>query len=460
MKKTKLTMKEYIAVASMLFGLFFGAGNLIFPVSMGQQAGSRMLPAAIGFCITGAGLPLLGVAAMGISESKSLFHMSSFVSRGFAYFFTCALYLTIGPLFAIPRTATVSFQVGVAPAVPETMKKLMLAAFSFLFFAAVLFFSLRPSKILTWVGKILNPVFLLFMAVLIVTAFLNPMGSAFQAEASGQYAEHSFFTGFLEGYNTMDALASLAFGIVLIEVIRELGVTDPVRVSACTVKSGVFSTLPMALIYFCLTLLGAQSVRKLGISTDGGTALYQIARHYFGRVGGAFLGVMITFACLKTAIGLVTSCSRAFSEMFPKFCSYKIFAVVFSLFSFAVSNVGLSAIIQFSLPVLMLLYPMTIVLIALCLMGRLFHYRKCVFLCTMTLTILAAVLDMLASLPDTVRNILPFGRHLMGFSQVLPLASLGMGWIIPSLLGFGVGIGIIFFGAKRSVPDTGGSKEN
>lgn len=449
MKKTKLTMKEYIAVASMLFGLFFGAGNLIFPVSMGQQAGSRMLPAAIGFCITGVGLPLLGVAAMGISESKSLFHMSSFVSRGFAYFFTCALYLTIGPLFAIPRTATVSFQVGIAPAAPENLRPMLLAVFSVLFFAAVLFFSLRPSKILTWVGKILNPLFLLFMAVLIITAFLNPMGSASQAEVSGQYAQHSFFTGFLEGYNTMDALASLAFGIVLIEVIRQLGVTDPVKVSACTVKSGFFSTIPMALIYFCLTLLGAQSVQKLGISTDGGTALYLIARHYFGSAGGVFLGIMITFACLKTAIGLVTSCSRAFSEMFPRLWSYKVFAILFSLFSFGVSNVGLSAIIQFSLPVLMLLYPMTIVLIALCLMGRLFHYRKCVFLCTMTLTILAAVLDMLVSLPDTIQNILPFGRHLMGLTQILPLSSLGMGWILPTLIGFGVGIGKVFYDRKH-----------
>lgn len=459
MNKTKLTMKEYIVVASMLFGLFFGAGNLIFPVSMGQQAGSRMLPAAVGFCITGVGLPLLGVAAMGISESRDLFHMSSFVSRGFAYFFTCALYLTIGPLFAIPRTATVSFQVGVAPGLPEGQRPLFLALFSLLFFAAVLFFSLRPSRILTWVGKILNPAFLLFMAILIVSAFLNPMGSVSQAGASGQYMAHSFFTGFLEGYNTMDALASLAFGIVLIEVIRDLGVTDPVKVSGCTVKSGVFSTLPMALIYICLTILGAQSVSKLGISADGGTALYQIAHHYFGRTGGAFLGLMITFACLKTAIGLVTSCSRAFSEMFPKLWSYKIYAILFSLFSFGVSNVGLEAIIRFSLPVLMLLYPMTIVLIALCLLGKLFRYRKCVFLCTMTLTILAAVLDMLASLPKTAANILPFGRHLMGLSQILPLASLGMGWIFPSLLGFALGLGIAFISGSRPGWKTGKREE-
>lgn len=449
MKKTKLTAREYLLVASMLFGMFFGAGNLIFPVSMGQQAGSRMLPAAIGFCITGVGLPLLGVAAMGISESKSLFHMSSFVSRGFAYFFTCALYLTIGPLFAIPRTATVSFQVGVAPSVPESSRGLLLAVFSLAFFGAVLFFSLRPSNILTWVGKILNPLFLAFMVLLIVIAFLNPMGKVSQTAPTGAYAESSFFTGFLEGYNTMDALASLAFGIVLIEVIRGLGVTDPLCVSVCTVKAGAFSTLPMALLYCCLTVLGAQSAAKLGICTDGGVALFYIAKHHFGSVGGVFLGILATFACLKTAIGLVTSCSRAFAEMFPRLCSYKVYAIVFSVFSFAVSNVGLSAIIKISLPVLMLLYPMIIVLILLCLLGRLFDYRKCVFLSTMSLTIFAAVLDLILHLPETVQSVMPFGRHLMGLGAILPLAALRMGWIVPAILGFVIGLVIRAFQKKK-----------
>ena len=440
MKKTRLTVQEYILVASMLFGLFFGAGNLIFPVSMGQQAGRNLVPAIIGFCITGVGLPLLGIASMGISESKSLFHMGSLVSRGFAYFFTCALYLTIGPLFAIPRTATVSFQVGLAPMIGQEQQALALGIFSLLFFSAVLFFSLRPSKILTWVGKILNPLFLLFLAVLAILAFLNPMGSPAQVEPVEAYASQSFFTGFLEGYNTMDALASLAFGIVLIEVIQGLGVADPVKVSSCTVKSGIFATLPMVLIYAGLTVIGAQSATSLGVCSDGGTALHYIAKHYFGGAGGSFLGLMITFACLKTAVGLVTSCSRAFSEMFPKFLSYRVYAIVFSVFSFAVSNVGLTSIISFSLPVLMLLYPMTIVLILLGLIGRLFHYRRSVFLCSMTMTILAAILDMVASLPETVQHAIPFGQHLLGIGQALPLSSIGLGWILPALIGFSVGL--------------------
>ena len=196
----KLSAKQYILLASMLFGMFFGAGNLIFPVSMGQQAGSNLWPAAIGFCLTGVGLPLLGIAAMGISRSEGLFDMCSKVSRPYSYFFTCLLYLSIGPLFAIPRTATVSFSVGILPLIPEGSSSLVLCIFSALFFAIVLFFSLRPSGIMTWIGKILNPLFLLFLGILTVTALLNPMGSLTSAAPSGNYVSQSFFQGFLDAF--------------------------------------------------------------------------------------------------------------------------------------------------------------------------------------------------------------------------------------------------------------------
>lgn len=148
--KRKLTAKEYTYVASMLFGLFFGAGNLIFPVHLGQMAGSNVWQAILGLLITGVGLPLLGVAALGISRSNGLFDLSSKVNRPYAMFFTCALYLTIGPFFAIPRCATTSFTVGLEQVLPQNgSNTLYLLLFSAAFFAAALFFALRPGKILT-----------------------------------------------------------------------------------------------------------------------------------------------------------------------------------------------------------------------------------------------------------------------------------------------------------------------
>ena len=158
----------------MLFGLFFGAGNLIFPVYMGQMAGRHIWQAAAGFLITGVGMPLMGVAALGISRSSGLYEMGLKVSHGFSLVFTCLLYLTIGPFFAIPRCATTSFTVGLEQVLPQGNEKLYLLLFSLAFFAAVLFFALRPGKILVWVGKVLNPCFLLFLAVLIVSADAAP----------------------------------------------------------------------------------------------------------------------------------------------------------------------------------------------------------------------------------------------------------------------------------------------
>lgn len=439
----KLKLKEYIILASMLFGLFFGAGNLIFPVSMGQQAGSNLWPAILGFCLTGVGLPLLGIAAMGISRSEGLFDMSRRVGRAYGFFFTCLLYLCIGPLFAIPRTATVSFSVGVLPLIPDSNSSLILCIFSALFFAVVLFFSLRPSGIMTWVGKILNPLFLLFLGILTVTALLNPMGDMYASTPTGNYAEMSFFQGFLEGYNTLDALASLAFGIILINSIRKLGITSPKSISGATLKAGTLSTILMAAIYGILTVVGAQSRVVYGISTDGGEALFRIGSHYFGTFGGVLLGVTVTLACLKTAIGLITSCSASFAELFPNGPGYRSYALVFCLASFGIANVGLSRIIELSLPVLMFLYPLTITLILLCLFGHLFHYDQRVFISVTVCTVLASILDFINALPDGAKDFLQ-ADVILSAARFLPLFSLGMGWVIPAIIGLGIGLCLHF----------------
>ena len=247
--KQKLSFKEYIYVASMLFGMFFGAGNLIFPVYMGQVAGRNMWAAVLGFLITGVGLPLLGVAALGISRSNGLFDLSHKVGRPYAFFFTCALYLTIGPFFAIPRCATTSFTVGLEQILPHDDKSwLYLLLFSLLFFAVTLVLSLRPGKILTYVGKVLTPCFLVFLAIMVFVTILHPTTSIGAVEPQGAYAAQPFFTGFLEGYNTMDALASLAFGIVVVQVIQGLGVEKAESVAMTTVRSGILSCLLMGVM--------------------------------------------------------------------------------------------------------------------------------------------------------------------------------------------------------------------
>ncbi len=445
--KQKLRPREYVFVASMLFGMFFGAGNLIFPVYMGQMAGRNVWAAVLGFLITGVGLPLLGVAALGMSRSSGLYDMSSKVGRPYALVFTCLLYLTIGPFFAIPRCATVSFTVGLEQILPES-GGLWLLLFSVAFFVAALLFSLFPGKILTWVGKILNPCFLVFLGVLVVVALVHPGAPVAEVEpALETYASQPFFTGFLEGYNTMDALASLAFGIIVVQVIRGLGVEEPGAVARNTVKAGVFSCLLMAVIYLAVTVVGTQSRGVLAAADNGGTALAQIAQHYLGAPGLLILAATVTLACLKTAVGLITSCAETFSGLFPRGPRYRVWAVLFSVVSLLFANLGLSAIIAYAVPVLMFLYPLAITLILLALFGRFFGHDRAVYGWVTGLTLVAALYDLFRTLPETAQAALHLGGVIDGMGAILPLSGLGLGWIAPALLG--LVIGLICHAAKR-----------
>lgn len=437
----------------MLFGLFFGAGNLIFPIYMGQLAGRELWLAAIGLIITGVGLPLLGVTAMGISRSDGLIELSGKVGRGYSVFFTCALYLTIGPFFAIPRCATVPFTVAIEPILGESGNhSLVLALFSVAFFAAVLAFSLFPGKILTWVGKILNPIFLVFLGVLVITALVKPMGEIGAVAPSGDYASNAFVAGFLEGYNTMDALASLAFGIIVIDVIRGLGVKEPGDVARSTIKAGFFSCLVMGLIYVAVAVVGAQSCGMLEVCRNGGEAFAIVAEHYFGKVGAVILAITFTFACLKTAVGLVTSCSETFVKLFPRSFSYRVWAIIFSVCAFLIANIGLDAIIGYSIPVLMFLYPLAITLILLGLFGNLFGHSRWVYGFVTGFTLVAALYDLLRTLPANVRGLLRLDAMLETVGGILPLSKYGLGWVVPAAIGLVIGLAVRWFceGAKKS----------
>lgn len=435
----KLSTKNYVLLASLLFGLFFGAGNLIFPALMGQMAGEHTAAATLGFVITGVGLPLLGIIAISLSRSEGLYDLGCKVSRPYSLFFTCLLYLTIGPFFAIPRTATVPYTVGVVPALHKD-SPVVLGIFSLCFFAVVLWFALRPSNILDNVGKYINPIFLVFLAVLLVMCFVNPMGSISSAKPTGEYVTHPFFRGFVEGYNTMDALASLAFGIIIINSVRNLGVKEPKNIAKSTAFAGVGCAVLMAVIYFALVFAGAQSRGIFKVQPDGGTLLNKIADHYMGGLGATFLAITITLACLKTAIGLVTACAETFGKMFPNKLSYKAWATLFTAVSFLFANFGLVKIIAYSIPVLMFLYPLTIAIILVSVIGGLFKYNPTVYRWTIGFTMIPAIFDGLKSLPEKTIASLHLEKALATVNEILPLSDIGMDWVVPSLIGFVLGL--------------------
>lgn len=441
MKQKALSFKQHILIAGTLFGMFFGAGNLIFPVHLGQLAGSNMLPAVLGFIVTAVGIPILGVAAIGNTHSDGLHALSSKVGSRYGYFFTALLYLTIGPFFAIPRCATTSFTTGFAPLLSSSIsEKTALLVFSLVFFSLVLFFSLYPGKITVWIGKFINPIFLIFLAILLAAALFQSGAPVSSIQPDASYQSNSFFHAFAEGYGTMDAIAGLAFGIIVIDIIKRMGITNDDAIAKDVLKSGLLTGLLMSLIYVLTILLGVRSRAFFPISENGGIALAQISNHYLGRYGSIVLAFTILFACLKTSIGLVTSCAEAFHRMFPKLLSYKAWAIGFTVFSFAVSNVGLSAIIEYAIPMLMLIYPPCITLILLALAGKLFGHDRKVYVSVTIFTWLASAFDFFKTLPSNVQDLLHLDWAVSFAEKYLPLYELNLGWLLPSLVGLVVGL--------------------
>lgn len=429
------------AVGLMLFALFFGAGNLIFPAFLGQQAGGNWLSAMSGFLLTGAGLPLLGVIAIGYSGSRDVQDLASRVTPWYGVAFAAVLYLAIGPLFATPRTATVTFEIGVTPFIGPEHKTVALAIFSAFFFGVTYWLSISPGKLVDRIGKVLTPALLATIAVLVGYAAFNPMGEL-QA-AQGGFADRPFVTGVLEGYQTMDALASLVFAIIVIDAARALGVRNRAQLLATTTVAGTVAAACLAVVYLLIGYMGATSVAGLGLQENGAAVLSKTAQHYFGMGGNVLLSAIVFLACLSTAVGLIISCSEYFNRLLPAI-SYKTFVVIFTLVSMAFANKGLSGIISISVPVLMLLYPLTVVIILLAFLNNWFGGSRVVYVCTIFATLVVGVLDAwkaaFSFAPETAALI----------NSIFPLYDIGMGWLLPASIGFVLGLVLKTVAGKKA----------
>lgn len=432
MSNKKISIGNLTAIGLMLFALFFGAGNLIFPPALGQAAGENFWPAILGFLLTGVGLPLLGVLAIGLSGHNHLQSMANRINPIFSLVFTVALYLSIGPFFAIPRTATVSYEIGIVPFLPEMSSgfNVGLLIYTLIFFGIVGWLSLNPSKIVDRVGKIMTPILLISLLVLLIVTLINPLDKPMKPVEA--YVDHPFFKGFQEGYLTMDTLASLVFGIIVINAIKGMGVTDKKEMASSTLKAGLIASLCLGAIYLGLGYMGYTTSVAAGVANNGPTILTFAAESHFGVYGLIILGFAIIFACLTTAVGLITSCASYFNNLYPKL-SYKTWAIIFTIFSAAVANIGLSQLITISVPVLVAIYPICIVLIFLTFLEPLFMRRVEVYRFSLLFTGIFSIIDGLNAA----------GLSLSGLtdilSQYLPLFDAGMGWLLPALVGAVIG---------------------
>ncbi|HIF9257882.1 TPA: branched-chain amino acid transport system II carrier protein [Photobacterium damselae] len=413
MKRTELA-----AIGFMTFALFLGAGNLIFPPLMAQQAGENWLIAIGGFLLTAVGLPALTLLVLGrlSSADKLTARLPKWLDRTFWFL----VLTTLGPAFVLPRAVTVAYEMGIKPFVGSNGG---LMIFSIIFCALTLLLAVKPGKLVDYIGKVMTPALILMLAVLVIAALVNPLGGTLPATEI--YQKAPVVNGLIQGYMTLDAIAAVAFGWVIIQTIRSKGVECNKALSGYIFKVvAIYATL-MSLCYLAMGYLGATSSTIAANATNGGEILTRYAAGEFGALGQFLLAAITLMACLTTTIGLTNANAEYYQNTYG--IKFRHSAMVITLLTALVSNVGLETIIEVSLPAILILCPIAIALIiATIALGN--NQAKSVSLEQTAIVIVAALFGSLDAL-----NIL--GKLSEGTKEVcqqwIPLFNSHVSWLAP-----------------------------
>lgn len=443
-----LTPRQSLAVGITLFSMFFGAGNLILPPLLGLQAGTESIGATIGFLIAGIGLPVLGIVAVALVGTAR--ELANRAHPLFSSIFVAAIYLAIGPCLAIPRTSSTSFEM-LVPLLPEGISvEAVRLAFSIMFFVVAYTLAMRPGALTKLLGRITGPALIILLVLVIGSAILAPAGIA-QAPVV-PYNEAAPVQGFLTGYQTMDLLAALVFGLVIAENIKGFGVTDPAGLTREISKAGVIAGILMALIYCGLAFVGTSLGSVTPGATNGATILTVSATLHFGLAGTIIIAAIFLLACLNVCIGLISCCGTYFAETFGAASlnpeqhmlgklGYPVWAAAFAIFSCFVSNFGLDAILTFSVPLLSALYPVSI---ALMIMGLAHNACDKLPLVWPWVTGVTTIVSIVIA----VRN--AFLPNVTLILDALPLANVGLAWLVPAACAAVIGCALSAIKQKKS----------
>ncbi|MCL1141282.1 branched-chain amino acid transport system II carrier protein [Shewanella gaetbuli] len=429
MQTTKISIGDTFGLGFMTFAFFLGAGNLIFPPFAGFLAGENMSLAMVGFLLTAVGMPLIGLVAVAKANGKIMSYLPAFAATSLAV----AIYIIIGPAFAAPRTGLVAFEIGAKPFIENADAVWVIAGqsiniaqlmFTLFFFGIVMVMCLYPGKLLDNVGKVLTPVLLILLVALALSVMFIP-GSTIGAPQQG-YIEDALSTGIIDGYNTMDTLASIMFGMLIIDILRRKGVNDAADQTKYLIRAAIIAASGLAFVYISLFFLGMTAGELAEGASNGGAILTNYVEHHFGTLGIVMLSTVVGLACLTTAIGLVTACAEFFNELLPSI-SYKRFVVIFSVACATVANVGLAQLISISIPVLMTIYPVAIALVLVTFITGRFARPEFSQRLILSVALVFGILDGLnaAGVDMSVFNFLPL------FSQ-------GMAWLLPSAIAAGI----------------------
>lgn len=413
----KISFKEILIIGLALFAMFFGAGNLIFPPSIGLIAGEKWKAALLGFSLTGIGLPILGVLAVTVSGG-SIQSLLNKVGPKFATFFSTLIIILIGPLLAIPRTGATAFELGIKPLFPSVHPILG----SVIFFGLTLLFTIKSSDIIDVIGKFLTPILLIMISAIIIKGILTPIGMPVNTPIA-----KPFSIGFENGYQTMDLLAAVVFGSIIADDIKNKGIISKKEQFKTVAQTGLIAGVGLGIVYGGLLYLGAtgssvftQGMEKVSLTTN-------IINILMGSFGEIILSLCVYSACITTSIGLTATVGQFFNDLSNDKISYKTIVIISTLISIVISNIGVESIVTFADPILKIVYPIAIVLVIINVFDNLIENKK-IYIGATIGTFCVSLIDGLSAMG--------VNTSVVGdFVQNLPLADSGLGWLFPAILG-------------------------
>ena len=406
---------DSIVVGFALFSMFFGAGNVIFPPYLGFGAGTQWVNGFLFYFIADIGLALFALfTLLKVGGSENITGRIGSVASNILM---SAIILCIGPMVAIPRTAATTFEMSVAPLISGVSPVI----FSVAFFIVVLLLSIRQSAVIDVVGKVLTPALLIGLLVLIIKGIISPLGSIVNPHVDSSFV---IVNGIKSGYQTMDVLAALAFGIIILKSAQEKGYSDARESSKMIRAAAVIAGVLLLIVYFGLTYLGATSASLFSLGISRAELVIGIVERLLGKVGLVIFAVVVALACMTTAVALVSSAASFFEKLTKGGLSYATLVIIICVSSAVISNLGLERIVAVASPILDIVYPPTLVLIALSWFGD--RLSRGVYCWAVVGALISSVLSTLSLYGVSVPIV-----------NTLPLASLGLGWIVPAA-GFGI----------------------
>ena len=410
--------KNALVIGLALFAMFFGAGNLIFPPFLGLESGWDWPLGLACFVFVDVVISCVGVVAIN-RAGGSILSIEGVLGKRAALALNTAAILCTGVIIASPRTAATTYEMSIAPLLGD---QIGLLPFSLLFFAVVLLLTLRPVRIVDIVGKVLTPVLVAGIVIMVVAGVANPLGPVTAPETATVVAD-----GISAGYQTMDILAVVGFAIIVQESVRAAGYADGKSQLSVTARASLVACVLLTLVYGGLTYLGATAATVVSHDVNQATLITLITEQLMGQTGLVVLGVVVGFACLTTAVGLVGATAAYMERITDRRVSYRAALIAVVVIALAICNLGLTNIINLAAPVLSVICPPFMITVVLLLFRKHIHS---------TWTFKGAALAAVgASLLLTAHDL----TGSLAFVEAAPLYSFGFSWLIPAVAGAAIG---------------------